>query len=209
MNYYIYTITNIINNKIYIGQTFQKPEKRWKQHISNSKNKLNDSPHLYNSIKKYGMDNFKFEVIAQTSSFSVCNYLEETYIEELNTLDRMFGYNIKKGGDNHKMSNDTKNKLSESHKGKKLSQDTKDKISEALKGNKRRLGKKCSQETKNKLSESRKGKKLSQESKDKISKSMKGREFSQETKSKMSKSAMGKKHSQETKDKMSKTRKGN
>ncbi len=175
MNYYIYTITNTINNKIYVGQTFQKPERRWNQHIYYSKCKPNKSPHLYSSMIKHGIDNFKFEVIAQTSSLSVCNYLEETYIEEFKSTDRNFGYNIKKGGDNHKLSQESKDKMSKAHKGKKFSQDTKNKMSTAKKGIK------ISQEHKNKIGIARKGIKFSQETKNKLSEAKKGNKNSFKT----------------------------
>lgn len=66
----IYKITNLKNSKIYIGQS-SNIMKRWYQHIINSKskNKQYERP-LYQAIRKYGIDNFNFEII------EVCN-LEE------------------------------------------------------------------------------------------------------------------------------------
>lgn len=57
----IYKITNIINNKCYIGQAFLL-RKRIRQHYNlwtNPKIKK----YLYSSINKYGIENFKFELI--------------------------------------------------------------------------------------------------------------------------------------------------
>ena len=86
-------------------------------------------------------------------------------------------------------SEETKRKMSESHKGRKHSEETKAKISKSNKG------KKLSEETKQKLSLSHKGKKLSEETKQKMSISRKGKKHSEETKQKMSTSRKGKKHS--------------
>lgn len=61
MEKYIYKITNNINNKVYIGQTNDWKE-RFQQHrklgYGNEKNKI-----LYLAMKKYGVENFSFEII--------------------------------------------------------------------------------------------------------------------------------------------------
>ena len=85
------------------------------------------------------------------------------------------------GSSGFKHSEETKRKISESHKGIKLSEETKQKLSEA---NKER---KYSEEAKRKMSEAKKGIQLSEEHKKKISESCKGRQLSEETKRKLSK----------------------
>ncbi len=56
---YIYKATNTVNGKVYIGQTTRKKwEERWKEHIKDAKNKSYSSPHLQNSIRKYGEKHF-------------------------------------------------------------------------------------------------------------------------------------------------------
>lgn len=60
--YYVYQITNLINNKKYFGST-NNVERRWREHKSNS---LNSNSHHYNyplqqAFRKYGLENFKFE----------------------------------------------------------------------------------------------------------------------------------------------------
>ena len=58
----LYKITNKVNNKMYIGITFQNPPiKRWNGHKSKARN--GGRLPLYESIRKYGEDNFEFEVI--------------------------------------------------------------------------------------------------------------------------------------------------
>ena len=64
----IYMITNIINNKKYIGQTVSYLSsgrkygviRRWTSHVSYAKNNAdNGIRHFCNAIRKYGKDNFK------------------------------------------------------------------------------------------------------------------------------------------------------
>lgn len=91
---YIYKITNLINNKIYIGQTTSNPpRKRFNSHKHNAKSKKCKS-YISNSIKKYGYQNFKFEVIDKAISQTELNFLEATYINLYNTLDPKIGYNL-------------------------------------------------------------------------------------------------------------------
>lgn len=61
---FIYKFTNKINNKVYIGSTIQPIQKRYKQHLYNVNHKTDkyDYP-LYAAIRKYGIENFNFEII--------------------------------------------------------------------------------------------------------------------------------------------------
>ena len=88
----IYKITNKINGKIYIGQS-KNIFKRWSEHRYEAKN--NDKP-LYKAFRKYGIENFTFEII------EICN------IEQLNEREIFWtkfynsynnGYNLTPGGD--------------------------------------------------------------------------------------------------------------
>jgi hypothetical protein len=54
----IYMITNIVNNKKYIGQTISSIEHRWDQHTSNARRYTNKCRYLENAIRKYGEHNF-------------------------------------------------------------------------------------------------------------------------------------------------------
>lgn len=96
----IYTITNKINNKKYVGQTIDT-EKRWKEHQYNAKNNLYPTIYLYNAMKKYGLENFTFEVIESDIPLEEINAREEYWIEKLNTL-RPNGYNLTLGGEGTK-----------------------------------------------------------------------------------------------------------
>jgi len=57
----IYMIENLINHKVYIGQS-QDIERRQKDHMRHLKHGNHDNPHLQNAWNKYGADNFRFVV---------------------------------------------------------------------------------------------------------------------------------------------------
>src|ERR1700722_3132659 len=58
--HYLYRITNLINGKIYIGQSVS-PESRWRAH-----RRASEDPEwaIHYAMRKYGINNFEFEVIA-------------------------------------------------------------------------------------------------------------------------------------------------
>lgn len=94
---YIYKITNQINNKSYIGQTRKYFKERWKQHKSVYKNK-NDTQYnypLYRAFRKYGVENFKFEVLEECS-FEKLDEKEKYWILYYNSYNK--GYNQDLGG---------------------------------------------------------------------------------------------------------------
>ena len=93
---YIYKITNDINNKSYIGKTNLTIEKRWKQHVSDSKKANIQNRPLYKAIKKYGIEHFHIEEIEQCSSEDSSNR-EIYWIEYYGTFKN--GYNATIGGD--------------------------------------------------------------------------------------------------------------
>jgi group I intron endonuclease len=99
---FIYKITNKINNKVYIGKTEYKPILRWKQHQSCiDKDGYKDRP-IYKALKKYGFDNFNFEVLEETESPEA---REVYYISLFNSyvgFENSNGYNATLGGDGKK-----------------------------------------------------------------------------------------------------------
>jgi group I intron endonuclease len=142
----IYKITNTVNSKEYFGQTIQRV-KRWSRHRANARNGT-DGP-LYNAIRLYGIDKFKFEIICSCDSLDELNKMEEKMILDNNTCCPN-GYNIKKGGDKHEHSEETRKKISKTLTGRKLAPLTierKEKIRQSL------IGHKVSEETKNKQRE--------------------------------------------------------
>lgn len=92
---YIYKITNIINQKSYIGKTEYEPaERRWKQHQAEAKRKSKSHRTLYRAINKYGVQNFQFIILEQTNN---PNEREQYYIQLFDTYHN--GYNETLGGD--------------------------------------------------------------------------------------------------------------
>ena len=94
---YIYKITNTINNKIYIGQTVQSLNMRWNKHTYDAKVNC-DNLHrpLYNAFRKYGMDNFKIELIEEVPNEKL-NEREKHWINYYDSYNN--GYNATLGGD--------------------------------------------------------------------------------------------------------------
>ena len=113
----VYKITNTLNRKIYIGQTVQSLNNRWKQHLRDSKKDL-DFP-IYRAIKKYGPENFRIEEIDGANSLSELNYLETHYIHRFDSLVIKNGYNILVACKNFRMPDSIKDKISKALKGKK------------------------------------------------------------------------------------------
>jgi group I intron endonuclease len=139
---FIYKITNTINGMIYIGQTIQTLEDRWRQHRKKSSTCL----YLKRAFEKHGIDNFIFEMICSCNNEEL-DKLEIHYMNEFNSIVPN-GYNLREGGNSGRHNEETKKKISEAVKeknrmigakphpqlGKPIKEETKKKISEALKG---------------------------------------------------------------------------
>ena len=98
----IYCFTNLINNKKYIGQSIRDDNSRYHNHICAIKHETNneyDTP-LHRSIRKYGLENFEYEILVKNvSDIELLNNLEIYYIKKFNSLIPN-GYNIESGGKN-------------------------------------------------------------------------------------------------------------
>ena len=131
--FYVYKITNLINNKIYIGQSIN-PQNRWNRHKSDAKLGKNKK-HFANSIRKYGVQNFIFEVIAQARFLEDIDKVEIDCIKQYKSSDPKFGYNISLGGNGKRiMSDQTKKKISKFRTGKKATEETKSRMSQSMIG---------------------------------------------------------------------------
>lgn len=107
----IYKITNLINNKVYIGKSVNI-ERRFAQHKSPYEwNRHKESP-LYQAFLKYGINNFTFEVIEECQE-SELNIKEQKYIKQFNSLSHENGYNIRSGGEGNDGENHPRHKLTE------------------------------------------------------------------------------------------------
>jgi group I intron endonuclease len=135
---YVYKIENILNGKVYIGQTTQPTTKRKNKHFNKLEHNQHHNPHLQNSFNKHGKSVFYFQVINYATSKEVLDELEIGYINKYDCLNPKKGYNLKSGGSNGKPSEETCKKISENNPrywlGKHLSYETRKKISESRKG---------------------------------------------------------------------------
>lgn len=95
----IYKITNIINNKIYIGKTKNEFKKRYACYKSDYKSSRHSS-YLYKAFNKYGLENFKFEILIENIiTLKELNYAERYFIAYYKSNNKNIGYNSTEGGD--------------------------------------------------------------------------------------------------------------
>jgi group I intron endonuclease len=182
MNTGIYTITNLQNNKIYVGSTLSKFNKRFNQHKHLLRNNKHPNIYLQNSWNKYGESCFRFEIL----DFELpenCLEIENYWMNLLNTKNLKFGYNIL---------SPTKNRF-----GLKHTEESKIKMRLAQLGEKsHRYGKPLSKEHVESLKKFHTGRKHSEETKSKISINRKGKNLKEDN------PFYGKKHSKETLEKL-------
>lgn len=97
----IYCITNKLNNKRYVGKSVNI-ERRFIYHryllTRYTRNKKSTNRHLFNAVKKYGIDNFSFDII------ELFDYIDEDqlsnrelyWIDFYDTCNRNHGYNLRR-----------------------------------------------------------------------------------------------------------------
>lgn len=108
MNKYIIYKYTSPSQKIYIGQTNQGLKRR-----AYNGEGYKHSIYFYNAIKKYGWENFKSQILKQNLNKQQANYWEEYYIKYYQSNNRNYGYNISEGGNNHTLSPQAKEKISQ------------------------------------------------------------------------------------------------
>ncbi len=85
----------MINDKMYIGKTQKNLEERFYKHEIDCRKEKNENRPLYQAFKKYGISNFKIELIEETDK---PEEREMYYIKKYNTYGST-GYNATIGGD--------------------------------------------------------------------------------------------------------------
>lgn len=169
MSCFIYKISSP-SGKIYIGQTVNVQNRltKYKNLFCKGQTKL------FSSIKKYGWEKHKFEIIHECP-IDTSDYWEIFYIKKFKTFDSKNGLNLTSGGKKGTMSEQGKEKLRKYFTGRKRSPETIEKMKKSLKGRKpwnkgipmteegkenlrlKNLGKKHSEETRKKQSIKTKG----------------------------------------------------
>jgi group I intron endonuclease len=130
--FYVYKITNIINNKLYIGKSTIGID-RFKRHKEIATQKPpNCYFHIHKALNKYGFDNFTFEILEYFYLENDAYDAENKYIKSLNTMSRNgCGYNLNDGGRRAKHTPESIKKISDSHKGFKYTEESKKKMRES------------------------------------------------------------------------------
>lgn len=197
----IYSITNTLNNKVYVGQTKGKALRRWQKHINGTKDFKSA---IHAAIVKYGVSAFIFKVLDTATSLEELNLKESENIINLNTCSPN-GYNLNTGGDSRQPSQETVLKMSNAKKGKKQTP-------ESVAARKVAVAKfwasPASAEARRHRSELSKNLVVTDDSRK--NKSIAAKEVGTRPEVKLQRSLrqLGKPRSQETKDKMSKAKKG-
>lgn len=123
----IYKITNLIDGKIYIGQTVNY-KKREKRHLNSLKNGNHHNEHLQRAFDKYGEKSFKIELIEKCDAKEL-DKKEKRYIKEFDACNHDKGYNMMFGGQQFRnFTNEVRRKMSEACKGRSFSNEHKKKI---------------------------------------------------------------------------------
>lgn len=107
----IYKITNLINGKVYVGQTRSRLRHRLAQHL-NKKTTL-----VSQALRKYGVENFQIEKIDSADTQEELNLKEKYWIKKYNSISPN-GYNIHEGGLVNIPTEETRKKISETLKGR-------------------------------------------------------------------------------------------
>lgn len=92
----IYKWTNLINNKVYVGQSINI-QARKAEHIKLSKD-MTYSTNIAKALRKYGVENFIFEIIEECDRNSL-DSREKYWIEHYDSLNKDKGYNMLEVGE--------------------------------------------------------------------------------------------------------------
>lgn len=150
---FIYQIVNTESGKCYIGQSRQTTYlARWCQHRHQAFVKRSINSALYDAMRSYGVDKFKYNILVENIDNNELNRLEEEYIKTYNSIVPN-GYNIKPGGNHTPHSEDTKRKIGEKSKGRQTN-----------------AGRVFSDEWRTNIGNASRGRKFSQDVKDHLSK---------------------------------------
>lgn len=131
MMFYVYTIFNKINGKIYVGET-NDWKARWSKHISVAYSHKIKGYAIHAAIFKYGIESFEFSVLQELPTKQDVRNSEIYWIKYFQSKNRSFGYNLTYGGDGglgtiH--TEETKSSISKSHIGMKHTEKSKAKMS--------------------------------------------------------------------------------
>ena len=118
----VYIAANKINGKQYVGQTTQTLNQRKRAHKSDALGDDTTTIYFHRAIRKYGWENFDWDILVECNTIEELNRLEIYYIRYYDTYNE--GYNLTIGGNNgtlgYRHTEKSKRKMSKSRKGKAL-----------------------------------------------------------------------------------------
>jgi len=198
----IYKTTNLVNGKIYIGQD-----------SNNNPKYLGSGMLLHRAIKKYGIDNFKKEILEECYNKKELDEKEKYWIKSYDSTNENIGYNISEGGTGGKLTKFEwkKGKTYEEAYGKEKAAQLKAHFSKIRKGKKLGFKNITSEEFGKKISEALSGREITDDHKEKISDTLKKyfqTEEGIEARENLKKLKTGNKQTEESNKKRSETLKG-
>lgn len=150
----VYKVENLVNGKLYIGQTTETLGERWRKHLSDAARKRHNML-LHRAIRKYGPDAFRVTVVNDAAkSQEALNVLERIYIQRFRSYEN--GYNMTLGGEGAfglVMPESAKKRLAEI--ARNMPEEQRRKIAEKVRGNTNRRGKPLPMSARIKLSQYR------------------------------------------------------
>jgi group I intron endonuclease len=108
----IYKVTNILDGKVYVGQTTSRLSVRRAQHLCEARR--GTGTYFYNAIRCHGESNFIWEVLVESHSAEDLNAQEIKFIKEFDSTNPSKGYNGKEGGSRGKNTKATRQKIGKS-----------------------------------------------------------------------------------------------
>ena len=98
MSWTIYCHIHTETGRRYIGLTKRTMERRWSQHVCQSRHTKNGRWHFPNAIRKYGAAAFSHEVLEVCETLEEANTAEEIWVTHFDTMNPKKGFNLTKGG---------------------------------------------------------------------------------------------------------------
>jgi group I intron endonuclease len=134
----IYLITNTLNQKKYIGQTWYDINQRLQRHSRQSRR---GCPLLYRAIVKHGLLAFTIELLTIATDQNHADQLEQQYIQHYDSTNQEKGYNISGGGQDGRpsMPEEMRQRISDKMTGIKRSPQTIQKMIDGHQGYVQRL----------------------------------------------------------------------